>query len=137
MDDDFDEGGNEDDEVMSEPATEPFVVPKSFSKGTDVNGGPNVIGKWSRVSLFDSSRGEIGLAWSIFRVRGTPDQTNWPVSFSLFKILRLKVALFFTSCSRLKPFPTPKVHRSGKLLASTLRRDCLICRRAECSQQTR
>ncbi|KAG8950480.1 hypothetical protein FRC04_007495 [Tulasnella sp. 424] len=78
MDDDLEEGGNEDDEVMSEPATEPFVVPKSFSKGTDVNGGPNVIGKWSRVSLFDSSRGEIGLAWSIFRVRGTPDKTNWP-----------------------------------------------------------
>ncbi|KIO17346.1 hypothetical protein M407DRAFT_32981 [Tulasnella calospora MUT 4182] len=78
MDDDFGEGGDEEEEVMSEPATEPFVPPKYFSKVSDGTGGPSVVGKWSRVSLFDSSRGEIGLAWSIFRVRGTPNQMNWP-----------------------------------------------------------
>ncbi len=36
-------------------------------------------GEWTRKSLFDAERGSIGLAWSIFKVRGTPDDDNWPV----------------------------------------------------------
>ncbi|KAG7100164.1 hypothetical protein E1B28_001944 [Marasmius oreades] len=31
-----------------------------------------------RKSLFDGTRGEIGLAWSIFKLLGTPNETTWP-----------------------------------------------------------
>ncbi|KAI0308378.1 kinase-like domain-containing protein, partial [Multifurca ochricompacta] len=34
--------------------------------------------EWERYSLFDGSRGDIGLAWSIFRARGSPTPENWP-----------------------------------------------------------
>jgi len=34
--------------------------------------------QWERYSLFDGSRGDIGLAWSIFRIRGSPTAENWP-----------------------------------------------------------
>lgn len=34
--------------------------------------------EWERYSLFDGSRGDIGLAWSIFRTRGSPTQETWP-----------------------------------------------------------
>ena len=37
--------------------------------------------EWERYSLFDGSRGDIGLAWSIFRTRGSPTQETWPVRF--------------------------------------------------------
>jgi len=33
---------------------------------------------WIRLPLFDAQRGDIGLAWSIFKIRGTPDEVNWP-----------------------------------------------------------
>ncbi|KAL0952087.1 hypothetical protein HGRIS_008723 [Hohenbuehelia grisea] len=33
---------------------------------------------WIRHTLFNGERGEIGLAWSIFRVRGTPTSETWP-----------------------------------------------------------
>ena len=36
--------------------------------------------EWTRRTLFDASRGTIGLAWSIFKVFGTPSKENWPVS---------------------------------------------------------
>jgi hypothetical protein len=39
---------------------------------------------WRRDPLFDSSRGEIGLLWSIFRLLGTPTKESWPVSSLLF-----------------------------------------------------
>lgn len=38
------------------------------------------VGSWRRLPLFDADRGDIGLAWSIFKVRGTPNETNWPVN---------------------------------------------------------
>ncbi|KAG7451898.1 kinase-like protein [Guyanagaster necrorhizus] len=31
-----------------------------------------------RKSLFDGTRGEIGLAWSIFKIMGTPTEDSWP-----------------------------------------------------------
>ena len=40
-------------------------------------------GRWYRDSLFDASRGAIGLAWSIFKIRGTPTAESWPVRHSL------------------------------------------------------
>lgn len=60
------------DENSSKPS-EPFIVPKGLRIGDPTN-------RWTRDSLFDSTRGEIGLAWSIFKTRGSPDETNWPVS---------------------------------------------------------
>jgi serine/threonine protein kinase len=42
---------------------------------------PSPDARWIRNTLFDSSRGELGLAWSIFRVRGTPTPDIWPVCF--------------------------------------------------------
>ena len=36
-------------------------------------------GRWKRESLFDAERGSIGLAWSIFKARGTPNNINWSV----------------------------------------------------------
>lgn len=34
---------------------------------------------WSRDSLFNAERGSIGLAWSIFKIRGSPTVETWPV----------------------------------------------------------
>jgi cyclin-dependent kinase 8/11 len=33
-----------------------------------------------RQTLFDGSKGDLGLIWSILRVRGTPTSETWPVS---------------------------------------------------------
>jgi hypothetical protein len=35
---------------------------------------------WTRQTMFDGGRGEIGLAGSIFRLLGTPSDEDWPVS---------------------------------------------------------
>jgi cyclin-dependent kinase 8/11 len=37
---------------------------------------------WKRDALFDATRGEIALLWSIFRMMGTPTQDSWPVRAS-------------------------------------------------------
>lgn len=60
------------DESPAKPA-ERFIIPRRLRIGDPSN-------RWARDSLFDSTRGEIGLAWSIFKMRGSPNQTNWPVS---------------------------------------------------------
>ncbi|KAG1801882.1 hypothetical protein EV424DRAFT_397289 [Suillus variegatus] len=57
---------------LSKPA-EPFIISKRLRIGDPTN-------RWARDSLFDSTRGEIGLAWSIFKTQGSPNETNWPVS---------------------------------------------------------
>ncbi|RPD64656.1 kinase-like protein [Lentinus tigrinus ALCF2SS1-7] len=49
----------------------PFLVPKSLSPDS-----PDV--EWVRESLYDGTRGQIGLAWSIFKVHGTPTEESWP-----------------------------------------------------------
>ena len=53
--------------------SKPFIVPQNFDLDPDA--------RWVRDTLFDASRGEIGLAWSIFKVRGTPTPDIWPVRF--------------------------------------------------------
>ena len=53
----------------------PHIMPNDFWRQR---------GYWRRDSLFDAERGSIGLAWSIFKVKGTPNETNWPVSAALF-----------------------------------------------------
>ena len=66
-------GGSAEDEDEGEQheARPPFIVPKNFSKQPYI--------KWERTSLYDSSRGQIGLAWSIFKIHGTPTSETWPV----------------------------------------------------------
>jgi serine/threonine protein kinase len=56
------------------PPPMPFVVPRGAHIPT---------GRWTRTSLFDGARGEIGLAWSIFKIRGTPNEDTWPVRHPL------------------------------------------------------
>ncbi|KAF8746971.1 Protein tyrosine kinase, partial [Rhizoctonia solani] len=52
-------------------ATMSFNVPSSV---TDTSRP----GSWHRISLFDSTRGEIGLVASIFKLLGTPTEMTWP-----------------------------------------------------------
>ncbi|KAG1742694.1 kinase-like domain-containing protein [Suillus paluster] len=70
-----DEQSESDDESPAKPA-QPFIIPKGLRIGDPSN-------RWARDSLFDSARGEIGLAWSIFKTRGSPNETNWPSFLSL------------------------------------------------------
>lgn len=80
-DDEADEEINSDEDVenATKAALAPIVIPSLVKRELDSR-APAVDGSWERDSLFDASRGEIGLAWSIFKVRGTPDETLWPVS---------------------------------------------------------
>jgi len=68
-DNDCDEGTEEDEQLHT---TLPFI----FLRGPS----PSRMTSWRRVPLFDPDRGDIGLAWSIFKVRGTPNELNWPVN---------------------------------------------------------
>ena len=52
--------------------TRPFAVVEGRSDSARM--------EWERCALFDASRGDIGLAWSIFKTRGSPSAHNWPVS---------------------------------------------------------
>jgi serine/threonine protein kinase len=79
--------------------------------------------EWERYSLFDGSRGDIGLAWSIFRTRGSPTQETWPVRFlpSIYPAAR------HISCiirhSRIYPTQTRSILSTR--LACTYQRCCL------------
>jgi serine/threonine protein kinase len=67
--------GDEDTEFDTdlEIAPTPFIVPKHLRIS-------NPGAQWTRDSLFNGERGEIGLAWSIFKIFGTPTAESWPVS---------------------------------------------------------
>lgn len=67
-DDDLEEEAHEDEQHIGQP----FILLRDPS--------PSRITSWRRLPLFDADRGDIGLAWSIFKVRGTPNETNWPVN---------------------------------------------------------
>lgn len=56
--------------------TSPYMLPKDIGSVNIRSAG------WTRMSLFDGTRGSIGLAASIFKLRGTPNKENWPVSTS-------------------------------------------------------
>lgn len=68
------------------PPPTPFVVPRGTRPGIPT-------GRWTRTSLFNGIRGEIGLAWSIFKVRGTPNQDTWPVRHILLRAICLHLTL--------------------------------------------
>ena len=71
VDDDDDEISDAEDPQPPRP----FIVPRNFQLDPDV--------RWVRDTLFNGLRGEIGLAWSIFKVRGTPTPDIWPVCFTI------------------------------------------------------
>jgi serine/threonine protein kinase len=75
-DEDEDDGfGEETDPEEKDKPPPPFIVPSippSISSS-----------RWHRDSLFDGTRGELGLAWSIFKIRGTPTADTWPVRVCL------------------------------------------------------
>lgn len=79
---DDEDDGDDDDDIDPDSDGEPehiplvpFIVPRYLRIGY-----PGA--QWKRDTLFNGERGEIGLAWSIFKIFGTPTEENWPVSFS-------------------------------------------------------
>lgn len=69
----YEDEDDDDSDSDSPPSKAPFVLSKGLSPNS-----PGV--EWARDSLYDSNRGQIGLAWSIFKVHGTPNVETWPVS---------------------------------------------------------
>ncbi|KAH9897685.1 kinase-like protein [Cubamyces lactineus] len=67
----YDDESNENEEEDQPPSKSPFIIPRGLSPGD-----PDV--EWTRDSLYDATRGAIGLAFSIFKVHGTPNETTWP-----------------------------------------------------------
>ncbi|KAK2462861.1 hypothetical protein APHAL10511_005059 [Amanita phalloides] len=60
-------------DLSSEPR--PFIVPPKARNALDEHDDE---WKWVRKSLFDGTRGELGLLWSIFKTMGTPNDQTWP-----------------------------------------------------------
>ncbi|KAJ3746758.1 kinase-like domain-containing protein [Lentinula detonsa] len=61
--------------VASSPTTDDFISPSFLTPLSSSNSNSsalNPLTRYTRSSLFDASRGEIGLAWSIFKILGTP-----------------------------------------------------------------
>ena len=83
--------------------------------------GPWARSEWERYSLFDGSRGDIGLAWSIFRTRGSPTPENWPVRFVFHPSSRRPHLIFdqtFTDlpdANKINFIDSPGVHLSTLL----------------------
>ena len=73
-----DKDADEDEGSDKNTTLEPFIIPPHIRAGD-----PRA--RWMRDSIFDAERGDIGLTWSIFKVRGTPDETIWPVRWHLKK----------------------------------------------------
>ncbi|KAJ7631643.1 kinase-like domain-containing protein [Mycena polygramma] len=72
-----DDDDDEEEPVYSARAGDPpFVVPPRLRVGQPET-------QWSRDTLFNGRRGEIGLAWSIFKIRGTPTPETWPTFHTL------------------------------------------------------
>ncbi|KAG6916860.1 hypothetical protein DXG01_004841 [Tephrocybe rancida] len=80
-----DEEDEEEEEGGKDPKPlEPFIRPWNPTAG----------GVWERDTLFNGTRGELALAGSIFRVRGTPDSINWPAFEHLPTACGLEFAVF-------------------------------------------
>jgi serine/threonine protein kinase len=62
---------NDDHIPNTDDPLDPFIIPPNTSIS-------NPSTYWSRTTLYDASRSEIGLAWSIFKVHGTPNEQLWP-----------------------------------------------------------
>ncbi|KAG8797778.1 hypothetical protein FRC16_008535 [Serendipita sp. 398] len=66
-----DSGSDNDDEKGPNSSNPPYILPARLSRVPFDS-------SWRRQSIFDASRGEIGLLWSIFQVLGTPTKDSWP-----------------------------------------------------------
>jgi hypothetical protein len=77
-DDDLDEKEEEEDGT-STTSLGHYIYPKLIPPAA-------LRGVWVRKPLFDASRGEIGLLWSIFRTLGTPNEGSWPVRVSVLTL---------------------------------------------------
>ena len=78
--DDWDEKEYDDSDEGEEGATstaslQHYIYPKQIP-------ATSLGGSWVRTPIFDASKGEIGLLWSIFKILGTPNEVSWPVSDS-------------------------------------------------------
>jgi hypothetical protein len=49
-----------------------------------------------RQTLFNGSMGDLGLIWSIVRVRGTPNVDSWPVRVMIISLVRYPSTTIFT-----------------------------------------
>lgn len=74
--DDVDEWDDDCNEEAEEDEPQNAVLPFIFLQKPS----PSRITSWRRLPLFNADRGDIGLAWSIFKVTGTPSEANWPVN---------------------------------------------------------
>lgn len=119
--DEEDEYYDESDENEGEgqpPSKPPFMIPRGLSPGD-----PDV--EWTRDSLYDATRGAIGLAFSIFKVHGTPNETTWPVRT---KLLSLQCVIDIHSIDRVsRSYQTHRRSRSYKSLLWTSGGCCQIC----------
>ena len=73
--DDWEEREYSDSDEESDGATtllRHYIYPKQIP--------PTTSGAWIRKPIFEASKGEIGLLWSIFKTLGTPNDGSWPVS---------------------------------------------------------
>ncbi|KAF7783933.1 hypothetical protein Agabi119p4_98 [Agaricus bisporus var. burnettii] len=68
---DIDIDDNDDDNPQDTSSFDPFIIPPHLNT-------TNPSTYWSRNTLYDASRSEIGLAWSIFKIHGTPNAQLWP-----------------------------------------------------------
>ena len=75
IDEDEDEGTSSSSESEND-APAPEIEPYIFTHNT-YGIPPHAV--WRRDPIFDASRGEIALLWSIFKVLGTPTKETWPV----------------------------------------------------------
>ena len=121
---------DEDDDVDTEERGDPTKaylsdeLPRAWSPS-----------QWERYSLFDGSRGDIGLAWSIFRIRGSPTPENWPVrlfhrafysasfSFSCIHLVRRSLSYRMRTRSTLSTRPASICQRCCLISACHLHRD--------------
>ena len=67
----------------------PFLISPSLRNKIDYRA------TWERTTLFKGEQGELGLAWSIFRLRGTPNHENWPVGLCRCHHSRVLVTFCF------------------------------------------
>lgn len=89
------------------PPAQPSATERELGPYTIRDGViPGTLGTtWSRDTLFDGSRGEIGLAWSIFKIFGTPTDESWPVSDPSFFINKPQLTRDQSDVQRSSPLP--------------------------------
>ena len=74
----MDSDDDDSDSFEDEPGQKPELL-GGYLLCADVRMLTLATSRWSRTSLFNGRRGDLGLAWSIFQIRGTPNDSNWPV----------------------------------------------------------